>query len=208
METRTCKQCGQVKDVKKFGSDHISGYPRVICKACAGDRERARLKLEMLNAFNRKCECCGEMHPEFLSLEHRIPGNSHGATGLQSHQLYRIARKEGWDKDKYACLCMNCNYAKGHVGYCPHQSSLSIDNWYRRYEYFAHHSNRLYGPATEFQKTTLALGPKMKSMQARANWEEQMKLKAENPDYYRLLSSKKKKALRRQTYRYREMPNA
>lgn len=159
MQTKICKQCGQVKDVSKFKPSWFTGTPRSVCKACYGDRERAKLKLEMLNAFDRKCECCGETHPEFLSLEHRIPGNGQNSTGLKSHQLYRVARNEGWPKDKYACLCMNCNYAKGHFGYCPHQSNLSIDAWYQTYEHLANHPKRDYSMLTEAQKQALTLGP-------------------------------------------------
>jgi len=134
MADRLCARCGEVKDEKKFQRSYGTNYKNT-CKACYGKRERARLKLAMFDALGQKCNCCGVTHPDFLSLDHI---NNDGSTFRASkkerylgdktksywneQQIYRLAIREGWPKDKYQVLCMSCNFAKGHFGVCPHQS--------------------------------------------------------------------------------------
>lgn len=85
---------------------------------------RWRIRLEMIEAYGGKCACCGEKQPEFLSIDHirndgytkRLKGEPVGAA------LYRVLRDRGWPKDEYQLLCMNCNFAKGHFGECPHKA--------------------------------------------------------------------------------------
>lgn len=134
-----CKKCEQKKPLGKFrvrlGN---AGQLRIdnICKSCRGKAEYSRLKLEMLAAFGWKCSCCGEDHPQFLSLEH-IQGiapyylgssRSREAAGRKqtsTYQLYRMAKRDNWDPTKYECLCINCNFADGHFGACPHRSGIT-----------------------------------------------------------------------------------
>ena len=78
----------------------------------------------MLDALGHECSCCGEREVRFLTLDHI---NNDGARYRQMYneqQIYRMARREGWPKDKYQVLCMNCNFAKGHFGICPHKEAL------------------------------------------------------------------------------------
>jgi hypothetical protein len=83
---------------------------------------RWKLRLEMISAYGGKCVCCGETIPEFLSIDHinndgyekRIDGEQSGAA------LYKALKRQGWPSDNYQLLCMNCNFAKGHFGACPH----------------------------------------------------------------------------------------
>lgn len=35
--------------------------------------------------------------------------------------LYYYLKEKGFPKDRYQCLCMNCNAAKYYRGICPHQ---------------------------------------------------------------------------------------
>jgi hypothetical protein len=156
MEIKICRVCGK----EKLESQMRPG--KRYCYSCSGIRERARLKLEMLEAFGWKCECCGETNPLFLTLDHRIPGQSYHTTGLNTQQLYRVARREGWPKDKYQLLCMNCNYAKGYFGACPHTQPdvLSTEKVIEQLRTNNFVLERDYSVVTEKQKEALKLGPK------------------------------------------------
>lgn len=121
---KECVQCKEIKEEslfpKSFGDNRKNR-----CKACYGRRERAKLKLDMLNALGWVCYCCGEDHPLMLTLDH-VKNDGHTyREQYNEQQIYRLARKSGWPKDEYQVLCMNCNFAKGHFGECPHKMGLS-----------------------------------------------------------------------------------
>lgn len=128
-EKKTCRKCGEDKPLRKFRTrTKVNGLAiDNICMACRGKSKYSRLKLEMLEAFGWKCSCCGVDHPYFLSLEH-INGIEGGR--LQTYSAYRKAKREGWDKTQYECLCMNCNFAKGHFGQCPHRTEITKEQVY------------------------------------------------------------------------------
>ena len=79
-----------------------------------------REKERFIEAYGGKCQCCGEPQYEFLTLEH-VFGRGKEERKQFGLRLYLKARKEGYPKDKYQCLCWNCNAAKGVYGKCPHQ---------------------------------------------------------------------------------------
>lgn len=91
----------------------------VIAKRRAKDRA---LKQEIIDAYGGKCECCGEITFEFLTIDHI---NGDGAEhrrqiGGKGRRLYAAIKAEGFPKDRYRLLCFNCNIALGFYGYCPH----------------------------------------------------------------------------------------
>lgn len=134
MQTKVCGVCNEEKDVEKFGNSWDESRKRNVCRACLGKRERAKLKLDMLNAFGRRCQCCGETIPLFLSLDHIKNDGYMYRDQYNEQQIYRLARREGWPKDKYQCLCMNCNFAKGHFGFCPHERGLTAQQLFAELE--------------------------------------------------------------------------
>jgi hypothetical protein len=107
-------------------------YYDAACRQCAGKKQRAKLRLEFLKEFGGKCSCCGETHPLFLTLEH-INGQDHKASKATHFQL-QIAKREKWDKKKYECLCIACNWAKGIFGQCPHRSGVTPEQTYKSLE--------------------------------------------------------------------------
>jgi hypothetical protein len=118
--TYTCKLCRLNKDEKDF--PHENGkIRRYICWSCRSKREVAQRKLEMLSEFGWKCQCCGELMPQFLTLDH-IKGRSNNKANMYQ---WLEAKKKGFPKDEYQMLCMNCNFAKGHWGVCPHQLGIT-----------------------------------------------------------------------------------
>lgn len=112
----------------KYGSSHT-------CRECRyrnNARNRWNLKLEMIQAYGGSCNCCGELEPKFLTLDHINGGGSRdrGIYAGGTYNLLYALKREGWPKDKYQVLCMNCNWAKGRwEGICPHQN-IDNDNKY------------------------------------------------------------------------------
>ena len=51
---------------------------------------------------------------------------------MTCQQIMRMARRDGWDKSKWDLLCMNCNFAKGHYGGCPHKTGVTTEQAIQR----------------------------------------------------------------------------
>jgi len=86
---------------------------------------REKVKREVLEHYGGnppKCACCGESHFEFLTIDHMNGGGHKERTrlGREGVAFYFWLRKNGYPKG-YQVLCMNCNWAKGKLGICPHQ---------------------------------------------------------------------------------------
>ena len=85
-----------------------------------------QLKWDCIEALGGKCACCGETALEFLTIDHiNGDGASHrrtitGRSRASSPKIYKDIRNQGYPKDKYRVLCMNCNFSYGLWGYCPH----------------------------------------------------------------------------------------
>jgi hypothetical protein len=82
--------------------------------------------LDFFAAYGGCCACCGEDDVRFLSLDHvENDGNEHRKT-YNCQQIYWLAKKEGYPKDKYQLLCHNCNMGKSiNKGVCPHKCGVS-----------------------------------------------------------------------------------
>ena len=76
---------------------------------------------------------CGEPEIHFLTVEHKggVPDHHKWPSGNRKTgiALFKLIRDEGYPDD-YTVLCMNCNYAKGHYGFCPHQPHEESDRRY------------------------------------------------------------------------------
>lgn len=128
METKICVVCKIEKEKNKFQLNPDSSYRRHYCTSCRAKRERIQLRLAFLKNFNSLCECCGETDPRFLTLDHKQnDGNKHREK-LKEHQIMAEARKQGWPKEKYQCLCFNCNCGRSvNGGICPHKCSTILE---------------------------------------------------------------------------------
>lgn len=96
------------------------------------DRQRdARSKQEVMSHYGAKCACCGEGNLAFLTIDH-INGNGSQhrikVIGIRSggRKFYRWLKAQGYPSE-FQVLCMNCNFAKGHYGICPHNKGLLTD---------------------------------------------------------------------------------
>lgn len=84
-------------------------------------RYNRKLRLKVLNHYGHKCACCGEARYEFLAIDHVEGG------GLRHLRQIKGTAKSlaGWlvkhnFPPGFRLLCHNCNFARGHYGYCPH----------------------------------------------------------------------------------------
>jgi hypothetical protein len=137
-EKKFCVRCDKEKRLGQFAMRERKGkiYVNNICTACLGKAQRSRAKLKLFEALGYACNCCGERNPQFLTLQHIERGsNPYGkkwvngkyvVSKIQS-QLYAEAIKSG-DRTKYEILCMNCNFAHGQYGECPHRLGLTPED--------------------------------------------------------------------------------
>lgn len=93
-------------------------------------QDTKRRKRQMIEAYGGCCICCGEDTSEFLTIDHktkeaRKADRHKGGSNISGMALYSKLRRAGWPKNDYQLLCMNCNFARGKFGECPHQKSLS-----------------------------------------------------------------------------------
>jgi hypothetical protein len=90
----------------------------------ANERARVRREKEMfIAAYGGACMCCGDTTFEFLTAEHPN-GRDDSNRKDWGWKVYYRARMEGYPKGVYELLCMNCNFAKGKYGVCPHQKPV------------------------------------------------------------------------------------
>jgi hypothetical protein len=85
-----------------------------------------RTKLLVLGHYSNQtfqCACCAESHLEFLSLDH-INGGGHQHRRTVRH-VYPWLIKNNYPPG-YRVLCLNCNFALGIFGYCPHKTKTAL----------------------------------------------------------------------------------
>lgn len=132
-ETGLCQLCG--KTPARSSLTYCEGCTARRKERYAVHRDRrvadhkvARqvLKRLVLEAYGgAKCACCGESRVEFLSIDHvagdgaahrrELFGRNHGAGSI-----YAWLKKTGFPSG-YRVLCINCNFAIGQRGSCPHE---------------------------------------------------------------------------------------
>jgi hypothetical protein len=83
--------------------------------------------------MGRRCACCGETTPDFLTVDHvRNDGRKHRTKGgFRNPYLYYSEIKRAFGsgrvaevrrvRRKYQLLCWTCNTAKQFRGACPHR---------------------------------------------------------------------------------------
>ena len=91
-------------------------------------KNRVSLKYEVLSHYSDgklECACCKERNVEFLSIDHI---NGKGAEhrreiGGSSGTFYRWLKNNNYPSG-FRVLCINCNFALGAYGYCPHHPDI------------------------------------------------------------------------------------
>ena len=111
---RTCKSDSNKRAMKKFNAKNKAGHNQY-------EKSRVKKYRDMvLGAYGAKCSCCGETRRRFLTVEH-LEGDGHQHRARLKQNVYYDIVKQGFPKDKYGVLCMNCNFAKGRGKQCPHE---------------------------------------------------------------------------------------
>lgn len=131
-----CIECRHAKhrlspEQKLARRDEIQEWQRIYrernVKQLTHHKKEALLKKKRAGIafYGGACKCCGETIEEFLTLEHKGGRNE---TDFYSGGTKKITGKRAWEKacsqgwpDRYTVLCFNCNCARGHLGYCPHE---------------------------------------------------------------------------------------
>jgi hypothetical protein len=121
-----CCRCGEIKDTIDFAWNPLRNRTHYFCKDCRRLEGRVRhkkFKKLIIDSYGGVCECCGESELDFLTIDH-IEGNG-------SKHRKEIGDEKGlkiykWLYDNYnpkgfRVLCMNCNFAIGIFGHCPHE---------------------------------------------------------------------------------------
>jgi hypothetical protein len=109
-----------------------SSYNRALYIEQREQRALSRiiLKTEVYNALGNVCACCGEAEVEFLTIDHvnNDGGGKRSESGrrLTGNSVYLEVKRSGFDKTRFQILCMNCNWAKGRHGKCPHKKSNGL----------------------------------------------------------------------------------
>lgn len=131
-----CAPCWEIKRMRNRGT--LDSAParkeaRRLSRSKSKKEWRRIMRVEILTHYGGgicACKCCGDNHVEFLSLDHIGGGGaSHrkaaggAATG---YRFYKQLKKQGYPEG-FRTLCMNCNFALGIWGYCPHHNLNPAD---------------------------------------------------------------------------------
>ena len=81
---------------------------------------RVRLREQILINYGAICACCGETETKFLTPDHIHGGGTAHWRKRKTVGIYIDIIREGFPRNKYQILCMNCNWAKSVYGVCPH----------------------------------------------------------------------------------------
>lgn len=148
-EDRPCTRCNKVLPREMYYTlSWGSRYP--YCKGCAkkhskgwkvenrersnawaranrpGPSKRWRIenKRRVFDHYGRKCVCCGESEPVFLTIDHIDGGGGKQRKANNwsgGHNIYRWLIKHNFPQG-FRTLCMNCNWGRGkNGGVCPHE---------------------------------------------------------------------------------------
>ena len=121
---RQCRECRKAESAKRRGSPRTTS----TMERLKARERRVEVKRRLFFGYGDACSCCGERTPEFLSIDHV---NGDGARRRRSGEdlggetFYKRLIKEGFP-GSYRLLCMNCNFAMGKYGYCPHEAILRL----------------------------------------------------------------------------------
>lgn len=83
------------------------------------------LKIKVLKIYGNKCQCCGEIEPIFLTIDH-INNDGHKERAKCGARLrgrpFYLKLLKGEKRNDIQILCFNCNIGRqNNKGICPHK---------------------------------------------------------------------------------------
>jgi len=140
-KSQTCTKCKKRKVLSSFRILN-PGYLDSWCKKCFKEYQEQyrknyykkwrkysqtrdqKLKQEVIKTYGGKCKCCGETISEFLTIDCKKNGVELHKKFRYGTNFYRWLKKHNYPKRNFQLLCMNCNFAKGMYGKCPHKMAF------------------------------------------------------------------------------------
>ncbi len=113
------KHPGNLAQKRHYYKYRDQNIERVVKSNRARYRDR---RLNCIEHYGNKCECCGENNIEFLAIDHINGGGLHHRKEIASKNMniFEWLIKNNYPHG-FRVLCHNCNSSHGHYGYCPHQ---------------------------------------------------------------------------------------
>ncbi len=106
----------------------VGGRNCELCRANSRKHNRSYRHLCITAYGGYACACCGETASEFLQIDHiNNDGADHRRQVGKGNATYKWLIKNGFPPG-FQVLCANCNYAKAHYGYCPHQRDKEVNS--------------------------------------------------------------------------------
>jgi hypothetical protein len=132
-ENRRKRYAENLEREKQYTRTHYKENREEILKKQKASKRRKEyfkqyyieLKKRVIAAYGGKCVCCSCAVFEFLTIDH-IHGD--GRKDRAVHRgagFYSWLEKNGFPTAHYRLLCMNCNFAIGIYGACPHATESS-----------------------------------------------------------------------------------
>jgi hypothetical protein len=120
-----CRICSIKLDEINCYKSHLQHNIR-ICIVCDKEEKHQLYikyrKIILMDILGGKCECCGIEKYEVLSIDHRFGGGNQEKKKLRGRAfLVKLVKNPQETKEKYRCLCYNCNYCIGFYGKCQHK---------------------------------------------------------------------------------------
>jgi len=81
------------------------------------------MRIEVIKHYSKErfeCNCCGEKHIEFLTIDHINNNGAEHRKEIKKSNIIQWLYKNEFPPG-FQVLCFNCNCAKGIYGYCPHE---------------------------------------------------------------------------------------
>lgn len=122
--SKKCANCGKIKKIEQFYKSRREKYGvEYQCKQCASQKQKSRREQnweKILNFYGAKCFCCGESIKEFLTIDHAAGDGANHRRQINRGRLHVHIIKSSFPK-RFRLACMNCNFAMGVHGFCPHK---------------------------------------------------------------------------------------
>ena len=118
------RQCSVCKNKNERNADP-NRTRKYRAKSPEKIREQTRkLKARVLKAYGQQCKCCSETNFEFLTIDHENGGGYQHRKKVKNMYSWLIRNDF---PSGFRTLCMNCNFALGRYGYCPHQTPKIVN---------------------------------------------------------------------------------